>query len=86
MYASSVIQHWTEQGREEGREEGMRKEAYESLIDILEFHFPPDEAQTLKPILENIEELQQLKQLRHQALQVSSLDEFRRIYRQMGTI
>ena len=71
MYASSVIQHWTEQGG--------RNEALESLIDILEFHFSPDEVQPLKPVLESIEELQQLRQLRHHALQVSSLDEFRSI-------
>ena len=76
MFASSVIQHWTEQG--------MRKEAFESLMDILEFHFSHDEVQHLKPILENIEELQQLKHLRHQALQVSSLDEFRSILSSNG--
>lgn len=76
MYASSVIQHWTEQGE--------RKGVFESLIDILEFHFSHDEVQHLKPILENIEELQQLKQLRHHALQASSLDEFRSILSSNG--
>lgn len=75
MYASSVIQHWTEQGREEGKREGV----LESLINILEFHFPSDEVQHLIPILENIEELQQPKQLRQHALQVSNLDEFKHI-------
>ncbi len=75
MYASSVIQHWTEQGIEQGERKGV----LESLINILEFHFSPDEVQPLKPILESIEELQQLKQLRNHALQVSNLDEFRRI-------
>ena len=84
MYASSVIQHWTEQGREEGREEGKREEAFESLMDILESHFPHGEVQTLLPILENIEELQQLKHLRHQALQVSNLDEFKSILSSNG--
>jgi hypothetical protein len=33
------------------------------------------EVQTLKPKIESIEELQTLKQLHHEALQVSSLDE-----------
>ena len=75
MYASSVIQHWTEQGIEQGERKGV----LESLINILEFHFSPDEVQPLKSTLESIEELQQLKQLRDQALQLSSLDEFRRI-------
>ena len=66
-------------------EQGHKKAALEVLIEILEFHFPPDEVQTLKPILKNIEELQQLRQLRQQALQVSSLDEFRSICHQMET-
>ena len=91
MYASSVIQHFIEQGKkkgikkgfeqsfEQGLKQGKKKVALEVLIEILEFRFPPDEAQHLIPILENIEELQQLRQLRHNALQVSSLDEFRSI-------
>ena len=75
MYESSVIQHFIEQGFEQGK----KKVALEVLIEILEFRFPPDEVQQLKPILENIEELQQLRQLRHYALQVSSLDEFKSV-------
>ena len=63
----------------------MRKEELESLIDILEFHLPRDKGQRLKPILENIKELQQLKQLRHQALQVSNLDEFSSILSSNGS-
>ncbi len=69
MYASSVIQHWTEQGKREG--------VLDSLINILEFHYSPDEVQPLKPMLESIEELQQLKQLRQQALEVSNIEEFK---------
>ena len=75
MYESSVIQHFIEQGIQQGKRKGV----LESLISILEFRFSPDEVQTLKPILENIEELQQLKQLHQQALQVSCLDEFKHI-------
>ena len=83
MYESSVIQHFIEQGKKKGFEQGLKqgkkKAALESLIEILEFRFPPNEVQPLKPILESIEELQQLRQLRHHALQVASLDDFRRI-------
>ena len=79
MYASSVIQHWTEQGIKQGIEQGERKGVLESIINILEFHFSPDEVQPLKPMLESIEELQQLKQLRQQALEVSNIDELKRI-------
>ena len=85
MYTSSVIQHWTEQGIKKGIEQGERKGVLESLINILEFHFSPDEVQPLKSTLENIEELQQLRQLRHHALQVSNLDEFRSILSSNGS-
>lgn len=88
MYESSVIQHFTEQGIkqgiEQGIEQGERIGVLESLIDILESRFQPDSVLPLKHILEDIEELQQLKQLRHQALQVSNLDEFRQILSSNG--
>ena len=75
MYESSVIQHFTEQGIEQGERKGV----FESLVDVLESQFQHSEVQTLKPTLERIEELQYLRQLLREALQVTSLDEFRRI-------
>ena len=92
MYTSSVIQHFIEQrikkglnqGFEQGLNQGRKKAALEVLIEILEFRFPPNEVQSLKPILENIKELQQLRQLRHNALQVSSIDEFKHILSSNG--
>ena len=80
MYESSIIQHFTEQGIKQGE----RKGTIESLLDILEVRFQSSEVQTLKPKIESIEELQTLKQLHHEALQVSSLDEFRRILSSNG--
>jgi hypothetical protein len=88
MYESSVIQHFTEQGIkqgiEQGIEQGERKAAIESLLDVLDVRFQYSEAQTLKPKIESIEELQMLKQLHREALQVPSLDEFRRILSSNG--
>ena len=88
MYESSVIQHFTEQGIkqgiEQGIEQGERKAAIESLLDVLDVRFQSSEAQTLKPKIQSIEELQTLKQLHREALQVPSLDEFRRILSSNG--
>lgn len=67
MHQSSVIQYFE------------RKISIELLLDVLEVRFQPSEGQTLKPMIEDIEELQHLKQLHREALQVPSLDEFRRI-------
>ena len=71
MYESSVIQHFTEQGE--------RKGTIESLLDVLNVRFQSSEVQTLNPIIESIEELPHLRELLREAVQVSSLDEFRRI-------
>ena len=81
MYESSVIQHFTEQGIEQGKRKGV----LESLLDVLESQFQHSEVQTLKPTLEGIEELQDLRQLLREALQVKSLDEFRRILASNGS-
>jgi len=67
MHESSVIQYFE------------RKNTIELLLDVLEVRFQPNNLQTLKSTLENIQEQQELKQLHHQALRVSSLDEFKRI-------
>ena len=76
MYESSVIQHFTEQGE--------RKGTIESLLDVLEVRFQSSEVQTLNPIIESIEELPHLRELLREAVQVSSLDEFRRILASNG--
>ena len=79
------IQHFTEQGIEQGIEQGERKGVLESLVDVLESQFQHSEVQTLKPTLERIEELQYLRQLLREAVQVTSLDEFRRILASNGS-
>ena len=56
-----------------------RKNTIELLLDVLEMRFQPNNLQTLKPTLENIQEQQKLKQLFLEAVQVSSFDEFKRI-------
>ena len=71
MQKSSFGQYFTQKAE--------RKNTIELLLDVLEVRFQPNNLQTLKSIIESIEELQMLKQLHHEALQVSSLDEFKRI-------
>ena len=80
MYESSVIQHFTQRGIEQGE----RKSSIESILETLEIRFQPSEVDTLKPALERIEELQHLKRLRRAAMQVSTLDEFKRILASNG--
>ena len=80
MQESSVIQHFTELGIEQGERKGVLG----SLLDVLESRFQTSEVHTLKPTLENIEEIQYLRELLREAVQVSTLDEFKRILASNG--
>ena len=77
MHESSVIQHFTQQG--------ARESTIEGILEALEIRFHASGVQTLKPTLEGIEELQRLKALRRKAMQVPSLDEFRRVLASNGS-
>ena len=76
MHESSVIQYFSEKAE--------RKATIEGILDVLDVRFQPNEVQTLKPALENIEESQRLRELLREAVQVPSLDEFRRILASNG--
>ncbi|MDE0085741.1 MAG: hypothetical protein OXU23_08535 [Candidatus Poribacteria bacterium] len=67
MHESSVIQYFE------------RKATIESILDVLDVRFQHSAVQMLKPTLEGIKESQRLKELLREAVQVSSLDEFKRI-------
>ena len=71
MQQSSFGQYFTQKAE--------REKTIELLLDVLEVRFQPNNLQTLKTTLENIQEQQKLKQLFLEAVQVSSLDEFKRI-------
>ena len=65
-----------ERGREEGREEGEMRGIIESLLAFLGARYHPNVVQALKPTLENIEDLQRLKELRLAAYNAQSLEAF----------
>ena len=69
MYESSIVQYFTERGQ--------RQQGIESILDILGMRFDSSEAETLKPTIETIEDLQHLKQLLRSAVQAPNLDEFK---------
>lgn len=75
MQESTVIQHFIQQGIEQG----ARDATIEAILEVLEVHFEPASVQSLKPILDNIEEIQQLKYLLCEAARTNSLDEFKTV-------
>ena len=84
MHDSSIIQYFTEQateqgiqqGIEQGRQQGARENTLEAIVEALEIRFQPEVAQMLKPSIEAIDDLQHLKRLRSEAMQVPTLEEF----------
>ena len=57
-------------------EQGARETTIESILLFLDARFQANTAQTLKPTLETIDDLQRLKQLLRDATQVQTLDAF----------
>ena len=70
---------------QQGIEQGARESTIEGILEALEIQFRESGAQTLKPMLESIEELQRLKDLRRAVLQVNSLDEFKTLLTSNGS-
>ena len=83
MYESSVVQYFTEkalkQGIEQGIEQGGRARAVEDLLDVLEIRFALAASDPLAARLRAIGDVQRLKQLHREAIQVSSLEAFRHL-------
>ncbi len=71
-----ALEQGLEQGKAQGLEQGMRESTIESIIDVLEVRFQPSVAQALKPALERVTDLRQLRQLLRTAAQVQTLEAF----------
>ena len=85
MLKSSTYRYILQQGIEQGIEQGARESTIEGILEALEIQFDEIGVQTLKPMLESIEELQHLKDLRRAVLQVNSLDEFKTLLASNGS-
>ena len=74
-----ILQQGFETGFEIGFEIGVRESTIEMILEALEIKFKARGLQTLRPLLEAIEDLQCLRDLRRTAMQVNSLDAFKRL-------
>ena len=77
MLESSTYRYILQQGIEQGIEQGARESTVEGILESLEIQFHESGVQTLKPMLESIQDLQRLKDLRRAAMQVPSLEAFK---------
>ena len=65
-----------EQGIEQGKQLGAKESTIENILDLLDQRFQMSTALVLKPSLKTIDDLQQLRQLFHEALEVEHLENF----------
>jgi hypothetical protein len=84
MYESSIVRHFTDRAIEQGVLKGQKQQSIEDILEVLEMRFEPSAAETLKPAIETIEDLQHLKQLHRKAVQALSLDQFRQTLEHYG--
>ena len=76
MYESSVVQHFTEKALKQGIEQGIEQGLQESILDVLELRFQPEDVRRLTARIGAIDDVQRLKQLHRAAIQVPSLEAF----------
>ena len=76
---SEVVQYFKELGMQEGIEQGARETIIESILEALEVRFSARGLEQLKSMLESVEGLQRLKELRREALRTYSLETFTQI-------
>ena len=65
-----------EQGVQQGIQRGVRESTRENILEILAIRLQPDAAETFKPTLEAIDDLQRLKQLHRAAILAESPEDF----------
>lgn len=79
MRGSSVYQMIIERGIEQGIERGEKKNTIENILTLLDRRFNVSNAPALSDQLETIDDLQQLKVLFHEAIDVEHLENFVRM-------
>ena len=76
MIIERGMEQGIEQGIEQGKQLGAKESTIENILDLLDQRFQMSTAPVLKPSLETIDDLQQLRQLFHEALEVEHLENF----------
>ena len=88
MERPSIFEHFAaealQQGIEQGIEQGARERALEDILEALELRLQPEAAHTFKPILEEINDSQRLKQLFRAAILAESAEDFRQALESNG--
>ena len=80
MHESSIVRYFMEKGYQAG----VRESAIENILEVLTLRFQSDVAQTIKPNLEAIDDLQRLRQLRRTAILADRFEHFQQVLADNG--
>ena len=84
MYESSIVRYFAERAMQQGHQAGVREGTIEDILEVLALRFQSDVAQTVKPNLEAIDDLQRLKQLHRTAVLADRLEDFQQVLAENG--
>ena len=76
MRQPSIVEYVAPQAREQGIQQGARESTRKHILEVLALRLQPEVAQTFKPTLEAIDDLQRLEQLFGAAIKVESPEDF----------
>ena len=81
MQQPSIIEYVApqahEQGVQQGIQQGRRESTRKHILEVLTLRLQPETAQTFKPTLEAIDDLQRLEQLFRAAMQAETPKDFK---------
>ena len=76
MQQPSIVEYLAPKAHEQGVQQGARENARENILEVLALRLQHNAAETFKPSLEAIDDLQRLKQLFRAAMQVENPEDF----------
>ena len=84
MQQSSIAEYLAPEAHEQGVQQGLRESARKHILEVLAIRLQPDVAETFKPTLDAIDDLQRLDQLHRAAILAESSEEFTRALNENG--
>ena len=80
MQQPSIVEYVAPQAREQGARESTRKH----ILEVLALRLQPEVAQTFKPTLEAIDDLQRLEYLHRAAILAENAEDFKQALNENG--
>ena len=77
MQHAPIVEHLAPKAHEQGIQQGAQETTRKHILEVLTLRLQPETAQTFKPTLEAIDDLQRLEQLFRAAMQAETPEDFK---------